>query len=82
MLLQDKLDAVGASVRKNVPEEFLDAFHQLVENLRASGIMAGVPKVGDNAPQFTLPSYEGHAVSLTDLIASGPVIISFYRGRW
>ncbi len=82
MLLQDKLDAVGASVRKNVPKEFLDAFHRLVEDLRASGIMAGVPKVGDNAPQFTLPSYEGHAVRLTDLIASGPVIISFYRGRW
>ena len=82
MLLQDKLDAVGASVRKNVPQEFLDAFHRLVENLRDSGIMAGVPKVGDNAPQFTLPSYEGQEVSLTDLRATGPVIVSFYRGRW
>ncbi len=82
MLLQDKLDAVGASLRKDVPKEFLDAFHRLVEDLRASGIMAGVPKVGDNAPQFTLPSYEGQEVSLTDLRASGPVIVSFYRGRW
>ncbi len=82
MLLQDKLDAVGASLRKDAPREFLDAFHRFVENLRASGIMARVPKVGDNAPQFTLPSYEGHAVSLTDLRASGPVIVSFYRGRW
>ena len=82
MLLQDKLDAVGASLRKDVPKEFLDAFHRLVENLRASDIMAGVPTVGDNAPEFTLPSYDGKAVSLADLRASGPVIVSFYRGRW
>ena len=82
MLLQEKLDAVVASLRKDAPKEFLDAFHRLVENLRASGIMDGVLKVGDHAPQFTLPSYEGHGVSLTDLRARGPVIISFYRGRW
>ena len=82
MLLQEKLDAVGASLAKEAPQEFLAAFHRLVENLRASGIMDGVPKVGDNAPQFTLPSYEGHAVSLADLSARGPIIISFYRGRW
>ena len=82
MLLQEKLDAVGASLRKDAPKEFLDAFHDFVENLRATDIMAGVPKPGDNAPQFTLPNYDGQAVSLGDLTASGPVIISFYRGRW
>ena len=82
MLLQDKLDAVGASLRKDVPKEFLDAFHRLIENLQASDIMAGVPKVGDKAPQFTLPNYDGRAVSLADLRASGPVIVNFYRGRW
>ncbi len=82
MLLQEKLDAVSASLAKEAPQEFLDAFHRLVENLRTSGIMDGVPKVGDNAPQFTLPSYQGPAVSLADLRARGPVIISFYRGRW
>ncbi len=82
MLLQEKLDAISASVEKEAPREFLDAFHRFVENLRASGIMDGVLKVRDQAPQFTLPSYEGHAVSLADLRARGPVIISFYRGRW
>ncbi len=82
MLLQEKLDAISASTAKEAPREFLDAFHRFVEDLRASGIMDGVPKVGDNAPQFTLPSYQGPAVSLADLRARGPVIISFYRGRW
>ena len=82
MLLQEKLDAVSASTAKEAPREFLDSFHRFVEDLRASGIMDGVPKVGDNAPHFTLPSYEGHAVSLADLRERGPVIISFYRGRW
>lgn len=80
--LQEELDSLGASLKKNAPKEYLEASHRFVKNLRASGIMAGVPKVGDNAPPFTLPSYKGQPVSLADLRANGPVIVSFYRGRW
>lgn len=82
MLLQEELDALGASLAKNAPKEYLDASQGFVENLRASDIMAGVPKVGENAPDFALPNYKGEAVSLSELRAQGPVIVSFYRGRW
>ena len=35
-------------------------------------------KVGDRAPEFTLPDTEGRPVALSQLLASGPVILAFY----
>jgi peroxiredoxin len=56
--------------------------HKAVEDLRASGIMERVARVGAPAPDFTLPNVAGQAVSLAALRARGPVVLSFYRGRW
>ena len=44
--------------------------------------MAGVAKVGQPAPDFTLPNATSQEVSLKVLLARGPVVLSFYRGRW
>ena len=45
----------------------------------------GVPRVGQKAPEFTLPDQNGRAVALGDLLSSprttGAVLI-FYRGFW
>jgi peroxiredoxin Q/BCP len=35
-------------------------------------------KVGDRAPDFTLPDTEGRSVSLASLLAGGPVILAFF----
>ena len=35
-------------------------------------------KVGDKAPDFTLPDTEGKPLSLSQLLAKGPVILAFY----
>ncbi|XVV01364.1 peroxiredoxin [Actinosynnema sp. CA-248983] len=35
-------------------------------------------KPGDTAPDFTLPDQNGTPTSLTDLLASGPVVLFFY----
>jgi peroxiredoxin Q/BCP len=35
-------------------------------------------KVGDRAPDFTLPDTEGRPVTLSKLLESGPVILAFY----
>jgi peroxiredoxin Q/BCP len=39
---------------------------------------ASTLKVGDKAPEFTLPDTEGRPVSLAGLLARGPVILAFY----
>ena len=46
------------------------------------GIGTGGPGVGDAAPDFKLPDALAKTVRLADLLADGPVVISFYRGGW
>jgi hypothetical protein len=49
----------------------------------ASGqVRKPAPKVGDKAPDFSLPNPDGKTVSLTDYTARGPVVLIFYRGYW
>ena len=38
--------------------------------------------VGDTAPDFTLASYEGGPVTLSDFRGERDVILVFYRGHW
>ena len=44
--------------------------------------MQRVARVGQPAPDFTLPNAAGASIGLADLRARGPVVLSFYRGRW
>lgn len=39
-------------------------------------------KVGNIAPDFTLPNAFGENISLSQMLKSGNVIIKFYRGVW
>lgn len=39
-------------------------------------------KVGDKAPDFTLSNINGKNVSLSALLAKGPVVLTWYRGGW
>lgn len=38
--------------------------------------------VGETAPDFTLPDANGEPVTLSEHLARGPVVLTFYRGAW
>jgi peroxiredoxin len=41
------------------------------------------PKIGEQAPRFTLPTRDGGQFDLDDALAQGqPVAVIFYRGFW
>jgi len=82
MALQEELDALKAQSRTRIPEEAQAIMRRAVEDLRKAGILDRVPKVGSQAPDFTLPNVTGQPVSSRVLLARGPLVVSFYRGKW
>ena len=50
--------------------------------LIAGGQAQRAVKAGDKAPEFVLTDPDGRLVSSRDLLAQGPLVVSFYRGIW
>jgi hypothetical protein len=82
MGLQDKLDNMRKQFESSAPPEALAVMHRATDDLLHSGIMDGVLKVGDRAPEFALPDEHGNLVSSLELLRKGPLVVSFYRGVW
>ena len=75
--LQPQLDEITA----NIPEAIASRIEAGVAEIDSSGVAPGLA-VGDHAPNFTLPDALGQPVTLTNLLATGPVVVVFYRGEW
>ena len=82
MTLKEKIDAYKEGFKAKAPQEAQDLMHRATEALQNSPQMNNTVKVGDMAPDFTLKNTSGSEVSLSSLLDGGPVVLSFYRGRW
>ena len=82
MTLRERLDAMREASKARIPPEARAVMERSINDLRTSGIMARIAVVGQKAPDFALPDAAGGTVNLGDLRARGPVVLSFYRGRW
>jgi hypothetical protein len=82
MSLEEKLAAVREAAAKRIPADRLAVMHDATVQLRGSGILDSVIKPGAKAPDFTLNDQNGNAVTLSLLLASGPVLMSVFRGFW
>ena len=87
MALQDRLDALKADFEAGrLPlkpsKEALDIMHRATAELIETGLAQRAKKAGDPAPQFALSDPEGNDVSSRELLAKGPLVVSFYRGVW
>ncbi len=81
-LLQDQLDEITAQTRTLVQAERLAVGERAIEELFATGIEGRILPVGASAPEFALPDFSGRIVRSSDLLALGPLVINFFRGRW
>ena len=82
MTLEAKLAATREASAKRIPPDLQVIMHDATERLRQSGILNGVVKPGEVAPQFALEDQNGRKVALSAMLASGPVVISLFRGFW
>jgi peroxiredoxin len=81
--LQDELDRITQNTRALVQPERLAVSERATEELFATGIEDRILSSGAPAPEFTLPdALTGKPVRSTDLLALGPLVIKFFRGRW
>ncbi len=81
--LQDQLDRITQNTRALVQPERLAFSEKAIAELFATGIEDRILKPGSEAPSFTLPDARtGKTVHSADLVALGPVVIKFFRGRW
>ena len=87
MTLQAQLDALKASIESgappfHVPRAAIEAMHRATDELRRSGQAERALGVGACAPRFALPNQDGQIIDSADLLARGPLVISFFRGHW
>jgi len=80
--LQDQLDEITAQTRTLVQPERLAIGERAVQELFDSGIEDRILPVGAAAPEFELPDFSGRLVRSADLLALGPLVVTFFRGRW
>ena len=76
--LADKL----AEIRAKAGDRIKSINDRLVERLIAAETAEHALKAGDACPDFSLPTAEGGFTRISDLLAQGPVVLSFYRGQW
>ena len=79
--MNERLALFVDSVRRIRPasEAVVD---RLVARLHEHKAGESAPKPGEVMPPFVLPDETGRMVSLTDLLAQGPVVVTFHRGHW
>lgn len=80
--LQDQLDEITSTTRELVQAERLAVSEHAVEELFSTGIEDHILPVDAIAPEFALNDASGRLVRSEDLLAIGPLIIKFFRGRW
>lgn len=82
MSLQEQLQQQKAQTAQKASPEILATMGKATTDLKASGIENRALGVGDEAPGFSLPNAHGKQVSLSSLLANGPVVLNIYRGGW
>ncbi|CUW29296.1 peroxiredoxin-like family protein [Streptomyces reticuli] len=80
--LNAELRAFYAARQQQIPAEIREIMQRAGRELADSGQAARALTAGDKAPHFSLPSATGQPLALADLLADGPVVLTFYRGAW
>ena len=80
--LNEQLEQMRQASWGRWPKEKLDVVLRARDELARSEIVSRILQVGDQAPDFSLPSSLGGMVRLSDLLRRGPLVLAFYRGHW
>lgn len=82
MGLTEEINDLKQQLGKDIPREILEEIGQFIQGLVGTGIEKTSRQAGDKVPSFNLPNVSGKMVSPGDILAKGPMVLSFYRGVW
>ena len=82
MNLHEKLTQIREGAKSKIPSDKLAVMHKATDDLRASGILKGVVKVGDKLPAFALTNARGAIITSEALFGMGAVVLTIFRGHW
>src|SRR5258708_29950965 len=80
--LAQQLDEFLAGWKQRVPPERQAAMERHIAYLTETAAGKNAKQIGDQAPDIVLPDATGKSFAVADLLAKGPVIVTFYRGGW
>jgi peroxiredoxin len=82
MTLEQQLAVFRAEFARTAPAGRAALYEAKIEELRSEFASKSAIGVNDTAPDFALPNPAGKSIVLKDLLRSGPVALTFYRGGW
>jgi len=82
MSLQKRLENVKSDFAKEASQEALDAFARATRELIDSGLAERALGEGAPMPRFSVRDTAGEVVNSIRIVAKGPTVLTFFRGRW
>jgi len=79
--LNERLETFSEATRHLIPG-YQEAVDRMVDRFKAHDAGRAAPKPGDKMPFFAMPDEQGSLVTLDDLLAQGPLAMTFHRGHW
>jgi peroxiredoxin len=79
--MREQYNEYISKFKQNASQEVQDKMRKAINELELSDDGKGL-RIGEKAPNFTLPDATGKEVTLEDMLKNGPVILTFYRGGW
>lgn len=79
--MQEQYNEYIEKFKANASQDTQDKMQSAIDELESSNQGKGL-RVGEKAPEFTLPDAKGDSVDLYQQLQSGPAIVTFYRGGW
>lgn len=80
--LAEDLQNLRQQVANQLPADIHARLSTAIDDLVRSQPGAEAVRVGQQAPEFSLPDLTGHVVTLSEQLRAGPVVLIFYRGSW
>jgi peroxiredoxin len=76
------LNSLKAKFSATAPADKARIHEAGIDSVRLSGVIETSLKVGDTAPDFELPNASSKPIRLSELLKTGPVVLTWYRGGW